>query len=150
MKKGIAIALIFIFILSISVNIFQFNKINNYNKQVKVYTEMFENDFNSLIKSFDLYNGSVALTNESAIKNSASIVAKLGSLRSLSSYGQSKPMSEMLLYLSEFFVLNSTEAIIKDIDEIKPQLLCISKNLNDERVIKDFNIILWKRVSQLP
>ena len=144
------IALIIICILSISVNIFQFNKISNYNKQVENYNVMFQNDFNSLIKSFDLYNGLAGLSNDSAIKNSASIVANLSSIRSVSSYRQNKPLSEMMLYLSEFFVLNTNEVINKDIDEIKTQLLSVSKNLNDETVIKDFNIILWKRVSQLP
>jgi len=150
LRKKITVALLFICILLIATNIFQFNKISNYNKQEKLNTEIFQNDFNSLIKSFDLYNGSSALSNESAIKNSASIVASLGSLRSLTSYGQSKYMSEMLLYLSQFFVLKSNEIINKDINEIKPQLQSISKNLNDDKAIKNFNIMLWKRVSQLP
>jgi hypothetical protein len=142
------VVLIIICTLSISINILQYSKISNYNKQEKFYTKMFQNDFNELITSFNLYNGSGALSNESAIKNSASIVANLGSIRSLTSYGQSKSMSEMLLYLSEYFVLNSNEVINKDINEIKPQLQSISKTLNDEEKIKNLNIILWKRVSK--
>ncbi len=59
-------------------------------------------------------------------------------------------MSEMLLYLSQFFVLNSNEFINKNINKIKPQLDNISKNLADEKAIKDFNVMLWKMVSQKP
>jgi len=52
---------------------------NNYKTEEKSYTEMFQNDFVSLDKSFDLYNGAGALSNESAIKNSITIVENLKS-----------------------------------------------------------------------
>lgn len=148
-EKKIIIALIFICILPISVKIFQFNKISNYYKEEKFYTEEFQSDFNDLIVGFDYYDGRTsALSNESAIKNSVSAVAALGSIMHFTAYRQSKPMSEMLLYLSQFFVLNSNEFVNKNIDIIKPQLDSISKNLTDDKAIKNFNIILWKMISQ--
>jgi hypothetical protein len=150
MKKGIVVVLLCMLILSVSFNIFQFIKIGNYNKQVKISTEMFQNNLNNLIESFDLYDGSGTITNESAIKNSAIIVSNLSTLRSSTEYKESIPMSEMLLYLSEFFVLNSNQNINKDINEIKQQLINVSKNIDDEKVIKDFNIVLYKKVSKLP
>jgi len=143
------ITIILIFIISITSNILQFSKISNYNKQEKLYNKTFENDFNSLIISFGYYNGTNSvLTNENAIKNSVGIVGNLNTIRGLTSYKQSKLMSEMLLYLSEFFVLNSNEFVNKNIDKIKPQLYNISKNLTDEKLIKDLNVVLWKMVSQ--
>jgi 5-bromo-4-chloroindolyl phosphate hydrolysis protein len=54
----------------------------------------------------------------------------------------------MLLYLSQFFVLNSNQYINENIDKIRPQLKAISKNLNGEDAIKDFNTVLWKMVSK--
>ena len=149
LKKKIMLTLILICILSISTNIFQYNKIINYNNQEKFYTEMFQNDFKGLVVGFDYYSGTTsALSNESAIKNSVSTVDALNSIRDLTSYRSSKPMSNMLLYLNMFFVLNSNEFINKNMDEIKPQLISISKNLNDEKAIENFNIIFWKMVSQ--
>jgi hypothetical protein len=148
MRKRLMIGLILICLLSVSINVFQFYKMNNYKTEEKFYTEMFQDKFDNLDKSFDLYNGSGALSNESAIKNSITIVENLNSSRSLSSYKDNKSISEMLLYLSQFFVVNSNQYINENIDKIRPQLKDISKNLNDENAIKDFNIVLWKMVSK--
>jgi hypothetical protein len=148
MRKRLMIGLILICLLSVSINVFQFYKMNNYKTEEKFYTEMFQDKFDNLDKSFDLYNGSGALSNESAIKNSITIVENLNSIRSLSSYKDNKSISEMLLYLSQFFVVNSNQYINENIDKIRPQLKDISKNLNDENAIKDFNIVLWKMVSK--
>lgn len=148
MRKNMVIGLTLICILSIFINVFQFYKMKNYKNEEKFYTKMFENDFNSLIVGFDYYNGTTsALSKESAIKNSGSTVGTLGTIRDLTSYRQNKPMSEMLLYLSEFFVMNSDTYINENIDKIRPQLELISKNLNDEQTIKNLNPILWKMVS---
>jgi hypothetical protein len=148
MRKRLMIGLILICLLSVSINVFQFYKMNNYKTEEKFYTEMFQDKFDNLDKSFDLYNGSGALSNESAIKNSITIVENLNSIRSLSSYKDNKSISEMLLYLSQFFVINSNQYINENIDKIRPQLKDISKNLNDENAIKDFNVVLWKMVSK--
>jgi hypothetical protein len=148
MRKRLMMGLILICLLSVSINVFQFYKMNNYKTEEKFYTEMFKDNFYNLDKSFDLYNGSGALSNESAIKNSITIVENLNSIRSLSSYKDNKSISEMLLYLSQFFVINSNQYITENIDKIRPQLKDISKNLNDENAIKDFNIVLWKMVSK--
>jgi hypothetical protein len=129
MRKRLMIGLILICLLSVSINVFQFYKMNNYKTEEKFYTEMFQDKFDNLDKSFDLYNGSGALSNESAIKNSITIVENLNSIRSLSSYKDNKYISEMLLYLSQFFVVNSNQYI-------------------NENAIKDFNIVLWKMVSK--
>jgi hypothetical protein len=148
MRKRLMIGLILICLLSVSINVFQFYKMNNYKTEEKFYTEMFQDKFDNLDKSLDLYNGSGALSNESAIKNSITIVENLNSIRSLSLYKDNKSISEMLLYLSQFFVVNSNQYINENIDKIRPQLKDISKNLNDENAIKDFNIVLWKMVSK--
>jgi hypothetical protein len=148
MRKRLMIGLILICLLSLSINVYQFYKINNYKTEEKFYTEMFQNNFDSLDKSFDLYNGLGALSNESAIKNSIAIVENLNSIRGLSSYRDNKSISEMLLYLSQFFVLNSNQYINVNIDKIRPQLKDISKNLNDENAIKSFNSVLWKMVTK--
>lgn len=95
-----------------------------------------------------MYDGSGTLSNESAIKNSITIVQDLNSIRALSLYRDSKPLSEMLLYLSQFFVLNSDQYINENIDKIRPQLRDIAKNLNDDKTIKEFNIVLWKMISK--
>jgi hypothetical protein len=129
MRKRLMIGLILICLLSVSINVFQFYKMNNYKTEEKFYTEMFQDKFDNPDKSFDLYNGSGALSNESAIKNSITIVENLNSIRSLSSYKDNKYISEMLLYLSQFFVVNSNQYI-------------------NENAIKDFNIVLWKMVSK--
>lgn len=147
MRKKIILGLILVCILSISANMLQFYKLKKYKAQEKFYTEMFRNEFDSLKKSFDLYSGSGTLSNESAIKNSVSIVENLKSIRGLTSYRENRSLSEMLLYLSQFFVLNSNQYINENIDKIRPQLNLISKNLDDEKSIKDFNAILWKMVS---
>jgi hypothetical protein len=148
MRKRLMIGLILICLLSVSINVFQFYKMKNYKTEEKFYTEMFQDEFDNLDKSLDLYNGSGALSNESAIKNSITIVENLNSIRSLSLYKDNKSISEMLLYLSQFFVVNSNQYINENIDKIRPQLKDISKNLNDENAIKDFNIVLWKMVSK--
>jgi hypothetical protein len=148
MRKWLMIGLILICLLSVSINVFQFHKMNTYKTEEKSYTEMFQNDFDSLDKSFDLYNGAGTLSNESAIKNSITIVENLDSIRVLSSYKDNKSISEMLLCLSQFFVLNPDQYINENIDKIRPQLKAISKNLNDENAIKNFNIALWKMVSK--
>ncbi|MCB2291616.1 hypothetical protein LGK97_18035 [Clostridium sp. CS001] len=148
MIKRIMIGLILICMISISINVFQFYKMKDYKKQEKVYTEMFQKDFETLEKSFDLFNGSGALSNESAIKNSVSIVENLKSIRHLSLYRESRSISELLLYLSQFFVLNSDQYINENIDKVRPQLKTISKNLNDENYVKDFNMVLWKMTSK--
>lgn len=142
------IGLILICMISISINVFQFYKMKDYKNQEKVYTEMFQKDFETLEKSFDLFNGSSALSNESAIKNSVSIVENLKSIRHLSLYRESRAISELLLYLSRFFVLNSDQYINENIDKVRPQLKTISKNLNDENYVKDFNMVLWKMTSK--
>lgn len=127
MRKRLMIGLIIICLLSVSINVFQFYKINNYKTEKKFYTGMFQKDFDSLDKSFDFYNGSGELSNESAIKNSITIVENLNSIRDLSSYRDNKSISEMLLYLSQFFVLNSNQYINENIDKIRPQLKVISR-----------------------
>ncbi|ADL52988.1 hypothetical protein Clocel_3307 [Clostridium cellulovorans 743B] len=48
--------------------------------------------------------------------------------------------------LSKFFVLNSNQYINENIDRIRPQLMVISKELNNEKSINDFNIILEKMI----
>lgn len=146
MSKRIIIGLIIICMLSVSINVFQFYKMKMYKTEEKFYTERFQNNFYDLDKSFDLYNGSGALSNENAIKNSVSIVAELDSVRRLSSYRWNIQISEMLLYLSQFFVLNSNQYINENIDKLRPQLKDVSKNLNNEKTIKDFNIELWKMI----
>lgn len=148
MREKMVIGLILICLISISTNVFQFYKIEHYKTEEKFYNEKFQNDFNNLEKSFTLYNASGALSNESAIKNSVTIVEELNTIRDLSSYRDNKPLSEMLLYLSQFFVMNSNQYINNNIDKIRPQLKYISKNLNDEKSIKDLNIVLWKMVSK--
>ncbi len=148
MSKKIVIGLILICLLLVSTNVFQFYKMKSYKSEEGFYTEKFRNDFNDLEKSFDLYDGSGTLSNESAIKNSITIVQDLNSIRALSLYRDSKPLSEMLLYLSQFFVLNSDQYINENIDKIRPQLRDIAKNLNDDKTIKEFNIVLWKMISK--
>lgn len=148
MGKRLVTGLMAICILSVTINVCLFYKLNNYKTEKKFYTEKFQKDFDSLDKSFDLYNGSGALSNESAIKNSIAVVEDLNSIRSLTSYGDSKPISEMLLYLSEFFVMNSNQYINENIEKIRPQLKAISKNINDVKAIKSFNNDLWKMVSK--
>lgn len=148
MKKKSIIGLILVCILSVLINIFQFYKIKEYKSNEKYYTQMFKQNFDVLEQSFDLYNGSGALTNESAIKNSVSIVENLKSIRELSSYKENKATSEMLLYLSQFFVLNSDAYINENIDKVKSQLKEVSKDLDNEKSIKDFNEVLWKMVSK--
>lgn len=148
MRKRLIIGLILICLLSVSINMFQFYKMSKYKTEEKFYTEVFQNDFNSLDESFDLYNGSDALSNESAIKNSITIVENLKSIRGFTSYKDNKYISEMLLYLSEFFVLNSNQYINENVNKIRPQLKDISKNLNDENTLRNFNIVLWKMVSK--
>lgn len=148
MKKKSIIGLILVCILSVLINIFQFYKTKEYKSNEKYYTQMFKQNFDALEQSFDLYNGSGALTNESAIKNSVSIVENLKSIRELSSYRENKATSEMLLYLSQFFVLNSDAYINENIDKVKSQLKEVSKDLDNEKSIKDFNEVLWKMVSK--
>ena len=148
MKKRIIIGLILICMLSVSINVFQFYKMENYKNQEKFYTEIFQKDFDSLEKSFDLFNDPGSLSNESAIKNSVSIVENLKSIRDLSSYRENKSISELVLYLSQFFVLNSDQYINENIDRVRLQLKAISKNLNDEKAIKDFNMVLCKMGSK--
>lgn len=148
MKKKSIIGLILVCILSVLINIFQSYKIKEYKSNEKYYTQMFKQNFDVLEQSFDLYNGSGALTNESAIKNSVGIVENLKSIRELSSYRENKATSEMLLYLSQFFVLNSDEYINENIDKVKSQLKEVSKDLDNEKSIKDFNEVLWKMVSK--
>ena len=48
----------------------------------------------------------------------------------------------------KLIVLNSNQYINENIDKIRPQLKFISMNLNGEKYIKDFNIVLWKMVSK--
>ena len=67
--------------LSVSINVFQFYRMKNYKNQEKSYTEIFQKDFDSLEKSFDLFNDPGTLSNESAIKNSVSIVENLNSIK---------------------------------------------------------------------
>jgi hypothetical protein len=148
MREKTVIGLILVCLLSVSINVFQFYKINTYKAEERLYTEKFQKGFDDLEKNFDLYNGSGALSNESAIKNSVTIIQDLNSIRALSSYRDSKSLSEMLLYLSQFFVVKSDQYINENIDKIRPQLKTIAKNLNDENSIKEFNSILWKIVSR--
>jgi hypothetical protein len=148
MRKSTVIGLILICLISVSVNMFQFYKIKSYKSEERFYNDKFKSNFDDLQKSFDLYNESGALSNDSAIKNSVAIVQDLKSIRELSSYKDSKPLSEMLLYLSEFFVIKSDQYINENLDKIRPQLKIISNNLNDENSIKEFNSSLWKLVSR--
>ncbi|MBL4933229.1 hypothetical protein [Clostridium paridis] len=144
MNKRIINGLILVCLLLVLINLFQFYRVNTYKRIEKSNTQKFQEDFNILDKSFDLYNSSSTLSNESAIKNSVSIVGELDSLRSLSSYKENKSISEMLLYLSQFFVLNSNQYVTENINKIRPKLKEISKNLNDENTIKEFNKELRK------
>lgn len=146
MRKKIVIGLTLICIISIYINAFQFYKIRDYKSQEKLYTEEFQNALTVLNKSFDLYNSS-SLSNESAIKNSVNIVGNLSSIRELSSYKESKSISEMTLYLSQFFTLNSNQYINENIDKVKSELEIIPQSLNDDNIIKNFNAFLFKMVS---
>lgn len=148
MRKKMMILLTLVCIFSILINAFQFYKMKNYENREKIYTKMFQDDFNKLIVGFNYYDGKTsALSNESAIKNSVSTVEAIASIRELTSFRQSKPMSEMLLYLSEFFVMNSDKYINENIDKIRPQLEVISKNLNDEKAINNLNSVLSKMIA---
>ncbi|MFL0268077.1 hypothetical protein [Candidatus Clostridium radicumherbarum] len=148
MKRKIIIVLFLICIVSISTNVFQFYKIEQYSNQQKFYTVAVESGFKSFITGLDYYDGKTsALSNESAIKNSVSTISSISNKMLISKYKDNRPLSEMLMYLDMFFVMESDEYINKNINSIKPQLTNISKNLNDEKAIIELNFVLKKLVS---
>lgn len=143
MKKNILIILTLSCIILIFTNLFQFNRIKQYATEEKSYTESFENYFNSFIDSLNYYDGETSvLSNECAIKNSISIISSVRNKCLLSKYKDNKPLSLMLLNLDKFFVMNSNEFINNNINNIKPLLTNISKNLNDEKSITELNLLL--------
>lgn len=99
-----------------------------------------------LIKNFDFYNGTGALSNECAIKNSVSSVENLSALREFTSYKENKSLSLMFLYLSEFFVLNSNEFVHITISDVKKYLIDISNGLDDNQRIDNFNYFLYQKI----
>jgi hypothetical protein len=54
----------------------------------------------------------------------------------------------MLLRLEMFFVTETNDYINKNLESIKPQLINISQNLNDEKAIMELNNILEKLESK--
>jgi hypothetical protein len=149
MKRKILIVLILICVVSISTNIFQLYKIRQHNAEEKFYTNVVENGFKGFIQGLDYYDGKTTpLSNESAIKNSVSAVASIRSITPLSAYKNNKPLSLMLLNLDMFFVMETDEYINKSLESIKPQLINISKNLNDEKAITELNNVLEKLQSK--
>jgi hypothetical protein len=145
MKKGKLLVLICI--VSILINIYQFYRIKKYNIEEKFYTQAVESDFKSFIIGLDYYDGKTTqISNQSAIKNSVSTISSIRCKSLLSAYRNNKQLSVMLLYLDMFFVMESNEFIDQNIEDIKPQLVQISKNLNDENTINELNLILKKWV----
>lgn len=148
MKRKIIIALFLICIVSIPTNVFQFYKIEQYSNQQRFYTVAVESDFKAFITVLDYYDGKTsALSNESAIKNSVSAISSIRNEMLISKYKDNRPLSEMLMYLDMFLVMESDEYINKNINSIKPQLTNISKNLNDEKAIIELNFVLKNLVS---
>ncbi|ERI90316.1 hypothetical protein HMPREF1982_03919 [Clostridiales bacterium oral taxon 876 str. F0540] len=148
MRKKLLIGVVLICVTLFTTNVFQFCKIRQYNADKKFYTDEVENGFDNFVRGLDYYDGKTSmLSNESAIKNSVSAVAAIRNLAPLSKYSSSKPLSEMLMYLDMYFVMESDEYINSNINSIKPYLVSLSSNLDDEKLIKEVNLVLQKLVS---
>lgn len=146
MRKFFILGLTIICLFSILTNVFQYKKINDLKEGQKFYDDKFKSDFNGLIESFDLYNGTSILSNECAIKNSVSAIENLRAIREFTSYKEDKSISLMLLSLSEFFVLKSNEFVNANINEVKKYLIDISNGLDDKQRIDNFNTFLWQKI----